>query len=33
MGDVLSGLTIVDEEGVTEPDHVWCVYGEKRKHC
>ena len=26
-GDVLSGPTIVDEEGVMiEPDHVWCVY-------
>ena len=29
-GDVLCGLTIVDEEGVTEPDHVCCVYGKKK---
>ena len=25
-GDVLSGLTAVNEEGTTEPDHAWYVY-------
>ena len=30
-GDVLSGLTVVDEEGATEPELVWHVHG-KRGH-
>ena len=25
-GDILSGLTILDRDGATVPDYVWCVY-------
>ena len=28
-GDILSGLTIVDRDGATVPDYVWCVYGKR----